>query len=79
MAAALTFMRKQRWGPQSKRSSSWSSGEDVQGKRMVCKPDIRVVPRPGRAGKPSIPPTHCLQRSQGSCCIVSKTVEKGND
>lgn len=38
MAAALTFMRKQRWGPQSKRSSSSSSGEDVQGKMTMCRP-----------------------------------------
>lgn len=55
VAAALTFMRQQRWGPQSKHSSSWSSGEGVQGKMMVCRPGSKVVPKPREAGKPSVP------------------------
>lgn len=78
VAAALTCMGEQCWGARSKGSSSWSSGEDVQGKRTMCRPGLRLLPGWG-AGKASVPPTRCLQRSQGSCCIASKTAEEGNN
>lgn len=73
VAAALTCMGKQRWGARSKGSSSWSSGEDVQGKRTMCRPGLRLLPRLGgwqslRSPHP-LPPAlpgkllHCFQNS----------------
>lgn len=57
---------------------SWGSGEDIQGKRMVSRPGIRVTPKSRGVNKPPIPSTFCFLHSQGRCCIISKTAEKGN-